>query len=48
MKIQQMLNLAVDKLKKNNISEPILKARILLSAILDKPKEYLIIYHCNI
>ncbi len=43
MKIQQMLNLAVDKLKKNNISEPILKARILLSAILDKPKEYLII-----
>jgi release factor glutamine methyltransferase len=43
MKIQEILNEAVCKLKKENIEEPVLKARLLLCYILKVEKEYLIV-----
>ena len=43
MTIKQNLENALKKLKENNIIDSNIKARILLSFILDKPKEYLII-----
>ena len=44
MKIKELLNRAVYKLKDAKIEQPILKARILLQYTLNKPREYLIIY----
>jgi release factor glutamine methyltransferase len=43
MKIQEILNEAICKLKEENIGEPVLKARLLLCYILNVEKEYLII-----
>lgn len=42
MKIKEVLENGIIKLRENNIEEANLKARILLSNILKKPKEYLI------
>jgi len=44
MTINQSLNYAIKKLKENNIEEANIKAKILLSYILSKSKEYLIIH----
>lgn len=44
MKLKELLNRAVYKLKSANIEQPILKARILMQYTLNKPREYLIIY----
>ena len=44
MKIREVLQDAVKKFKDSNITEPIIKARILLAHILDVSKEYLIIH----
>lgn len=44
MNIKQVLENAIRILKKNNIDEPILKAKILLANILEQSKEYLIIH----
>lgn len=44
MKIKEVLYKAVEELKNNKISEPIVKARILLSYVLDVKKEYLVIH----
>lgn len=44
MTIQENLELGVKKLKKENISEPVLKARLLLCYILNLKKEDLVIY----
>lgn len=43
MTIKENLEIASNKLKVNNIDVPILKSRILLSFILNKPKEYLVV-----
>jgi release factor glutamine methyltransferase len=43
MKIQEILNDAICKLKKENIEEPVLKARLILCYVLNVEKEYLII-----
>lgn len=42
MKVKELLQYAVDKLKNNQIEEPILKARLLLAYILGVEKEYLV------
>lgn len=44
MKLKELLNRAVYKLKNANIEQPILKARILMQYTISKPREYLIIY----
>lgn len=44
MKIRKVLQDAVKKFKDNSISEPIIKARVLLAYVLDVSKEYLIIH----
>lgn len=43
MTIKQNLEYAVRLLKENNIEDATIKARVLLSRMLDKPKEYLIV-----
>ncbi|MBO4816511.1 MAG: peptide chain release factor N(5)-glutamine methyltransferase [Clostridia bacterium] len=45
MKIEEILKNAIRELKKNNINEPTLKAKILLSYVLNVEKEYLIIHN---
>ena len=47
MKIKEVLNRAVYKLKDAKIEQPILKARMLLQYTLKKPREYLVIYDNN-
>lgn len=44
MKIKELLNRAVYKIKDAKIDQPVLKARILMQYTLNKPREYLIIY----
>ena len=44
MTIKQILEKAIKLLKENNIDQPIFHAKILLSNVLQKPKEYLIIH----
>jgi len=44
MNIKQALEYGIKLLKENNIDEPILKTRIILSNILNKNKEYLMIH----
>lgn len=44
MRLKELLNRAVYKLKNANIEQPILKARILMQYTINKPREYLIIY----
>ena len=44
LKLKELLNKAVYKLKDAKIEQPILKARILMQYTLNKPREYLIIY----
>ena len=44
MKLKELLNRAVYKLKNAGIEQPILKARILMQYTIKKPREYLIIY----
>ena len=44
MNINEALKNAVNELKNNKISEPILKARMLLAFLLDVKKEYLVIH----
>lgn len=44
MKINELLQKAIIKLEKNNIEESSLKAKILLSNCISKPKEYLFIH----
>ena len=44
LKIKELLNRAVYKLKDAKIEQPILKARILMQYTLKKPREYLIVY----
>ena len=44
MNIKQALKYGIELLKENNIDEPILKTRIILSGILNKTKEYLMVY----
>lgn len=43
MTIKEVLKSSRDNLIKNSIDEPMLKARLLLAFVLDKPKEYLVI-----
>ncbi len=43
MRIEEAINLGKENLKKENIEDALLKTRLLLCYILDKPKEYLII-----
>ena len=43
MNIKELQELGIEELKKNDIDEPVLKTRLLLSFILNKKKEYLII-----
>ena len=45
MNIKQALEYGIELLKENNVDEPILKTRILLSNILEQSKEYLIVYN---
>lgn len=45
MKIEDVLKNAIKELKNSNINEPALKAKILLSHILNVKKEYLIIHN---
>lgn len=47
MKIKNILNKGIEILKKNNIEEATLKSRMILSNILDKSKEYIMIYEEN-
>ena len=44
MSIKQALEYAIKLLKENNIDEPILKSRIILSNILNQNKEYLMVH----
>ena len=44
MNIKETLEYGIELLKENNIDEPIMKVRILLSNILNKNKEYLLIH----
>ncbi len=44
MKIKEILKIGIDNLKENNIEEYNLKTKILLSSILNKPKEYIMIH----
>ena len=44
MRLKDLLNRAVYKLKSAKIEQPILKARMLMQYTLNKPREYLIIY----
>ena len=44
MNIQEMQKYAVNKLKENNIEDYILKTKLLICKVIDKPKEYLIIH----
>jgi len=44
MNIKQALEYGIELLKENNIDEPILKTRIILSNILNKTKEYLMVH----
>jgi len=44
MTIKETLRKGMIKLKSNGIEEPILKARLVMQYILNKPKQYLIIY----
>ena len=44
LNIQEMQKFCIDKLKENNIEDYSLKTRLLLSKILNKPKEYFIIH----
>ena len=44
MKLKDLLNRAVYKLKSAKIEKPILKARMLMQYTINKPREYLIIY----
>lgn len=44
MNIQESLKMGIDLLKKYNIKNPSLKCKILLSHLIGKPKEYLIIH----
>lgn len=44
MKIKEILKLGIDSLKEKNIEEANLKARMLLSDILNKNKEYLLVH----
>ena len=44
MKLKELLNRAVYKLKNSGVEQPILKARILMQYTIKKPREYLIIY----
>ena len=44
MTIQENLNIAIQKLKQENIDEPMLKARLLLCYVLKMEKEYLMIH----
>ena len=43
MIIKEALKKSIELLEKNNIEESILKAKIILSTLLSKPKEYLLI-----
>lgn len=45
MKIKEILQKAIKKLNENKIEEPVIKARILLSYILNVKKEYLVIHY---
>ncbi len=44
MNIKEALEYGINLLKENNINEPIIKARIILANMLNKNKEYLLIY----
>ena len=44
MTIREALNKGTIMLKSNNIESPRLKSRLLLQYVLNKPREYLIIY----
>ncbi len=45
MNIREVLEYGINLLKKDNINEPIIKARIILADILNKNKEYLLIHN---
>lgn len=42
MKVKELLQIGIDKLKEANIDEAIFKAKLVMAYVLDKPKEYLI------
>lgn len=44
LNIQEMQMYVIDKLKANNIDDYILKAKLLICNVINKPKEYLIIH----
>ena len=44
MNIKQTLEYGIKLLKENNINEPVLKTRIILANVLNKTKEYLMVY----
>jgi len=44
MTIKEIISKGIIILKSNNIENPVIKARLLMQHILDKPREYLIIY----
>lgn len=44
MTIKELLNKGVYELKEYNITSPILKSKLILQKVLNKPKEYLLIY----
>lgn len=45
LNIQEIQRYSIDKLKKNNIDDYSLKTKLLISKVIDKPKEYLIIHN---
>jgi len=47
MTIRETLKKGMMELKNNNISEPKLKARLIMQYILNKPREYLLVYDNN-
>ena len=44
MTIRETIRKGMIELKNNGISEPNLKARLLMQYILDKPRQYLLVY----
>lgn len=45
MNIQEIVNYSTNKLKENNIEDYNLKAKLLISKVINKPKEYLLIHN---